>query len=44
MPGNAFGSDCGDFVRISYASSYDNLKEAVVRLRRYLESRPRGRR
>ena len=39
VPGNAFGSHCADHVRISYASSYDNLREAVVRIKRYLEAR-----
>lgn len=40
VPGNAFGSTCADHVRISYASSYDNLKEAVARIRRYLSKFP----
>jgi len=39
VPGNAFGSQCSDHVRISYASSYDNLREAVARMKRYLERR-----
>ncbi len=39
VPGTAFGSDCADHVRISYASSYDKLREAVVRMRHYLEAR-----
>ena len=39
VPGHAFGSACGDHVRISYASSYDNLREAVARMKRYLERR-----
>ena len=39
VPGNAFGSQCADHVRISYASSYDNLREAVARMKRYLERR-----
>ena len=39
VPGNAFGSHCSDHVRISYASSYDNLREAVARMKRYLERR-----
>jgi aminotransferase len=39
VPGGAFGSECGDHVRISYASSYANLREAVSRLRKYLEAR-----
>jgi aminotransferase len=37
VPGNAFGDSCADYVRISYASSYENLKEAVARMKRYLE-------
>ncbi|NTV28789.1 MAG: aminotransferase class I/II-fold pyridoxal phosphate-dependent enzyme [Candidatus Omnitrophica bacterium] len=40
VPGNAFGATCSDHVRISYASGYDNLKEAVARIRHYLASRP----
>lgn len=40
VPGNAFGTACADHVRISYASSYDNLKEAVARIRRYLTKFP----
>jgi aminotransferase len=39
VPGHAFGSQCADHVRISYASSYDNLREAVARMKRYLERR-----
>ncbi len=39
VPGNAFGSQCSDHVRISYASSYDNLREAVARISKYLEHR-----
>ncbi|MBF0330410.1 MAG: aminotransferase class I/II-fold pyridoxal phosphate-dependent enzyme [Candidatus Omnitrophica bacterium] len=37
VPGNAFGSQCADHIRISYASSYDNLHAAVVRMKHYLE-------
>ena len=37
VPGTAFG-DCGEgFLRISYAYSIDNLKEAVGRLKRFIE-------
>ncbi len=36
VPGVAFGSNCEGYVRISYASSYDNLKEAAQRIRAYL--------
>jgi len=39
VPGGAFGSQCADHVRISYASSYDNLREAVTRIGKYLEAR-----
>ena len=36
VPGTAFG-DCGEgYLRISYASSLENLKEAMVRLRRFI--------
>lgn len=37
VPGVAFGKSCEGYVRISYASSYDNLKEAVARIKRYLD-------
>ncbi len=37
VPGVAFGTSCPDCVRISYASSYDNLKEVAVRLKAYLK-------
>jgi aminotransferase len=37
VPGTAFGPSCEGFVRISYASSYDNLREAVARMKKYLE-------
>jgi aminotransferase len=39
VPGSAFGSHCEDHVRISYASSMDKLREAMVRIKRYLERR-----
>ncbi|NLX64147.1 MAG: aminotransferase class I/II-fold pyridoxal phosphate-dependent enzyme [Clostridiaceae bacterium] len=38
VPGNAFGA-CGEgFVRATYATSIDNIREALVRMRRFLES------
>lgn len=37
VPGVAFGKSCEHYVRISYASSYDNLKEAIFRINRYLK-------
>ena len=37
VPGSAFG-DCGEgFLRISYAYSIENLKEAVSRIRKFVE-------
>jgi aminotransferase len=39
VPGDAFGQSCRDHVRISYASSYDNLKEAIVRIEKYLKKK-----
>ena len=38
VPGAAFGPSWGNHVRISYASSYENLKEAIARISRYLKS------
>jgi aminotransferase len=36
-PGTAFGS-CGEgFIRCSYAASYENLQEALVRMARFME-------
>jgi aminotransferase len=36
VPGTAFG-DCGEgFVRCAYATSMDNIKEAMVRIRRFI--------
>jgi len=36
VPGIAFGPSCEGYVRISYASSYENLKEAIARIKSYL--------
>ena len=36
VPGVAFGRSAEGYVRISYASSYENLKEALVRMASYL--------
>lgn len=38
VPGSAFGTTCDNYVRISYASSYDNLREAVTRIGRFLKT------
>ena len=37
VPGTAFGPSCDGFVRISYASSYENLKDAVGRIEEYVK-------
>ena len=37
VPGTAFGGVGEGFVRISYASSYENLREALDRLERFLK-------
>ncbi|MBF0385554.1 MAG: aminotransferase class I/II-fold pyridoxal phosphate-dependent enzyme [Candidatus Omnitrophica bacterium] len=39
VPGTAFGKDYDGYVRIAYASSYDNLKEAAARIKKYLEKK-----
>jgi len=36
VPGVAFGKSAEGYVRMSYASSYENLKEAVIRIAGYL--------
>jgi aminotransferase len=39
VPGTAFGA-CGEgFVRCAYATSLDNIKEAMTRLRRFISRR-----
>ena len=37
VPGVAFGKSCEGHVRISYASSFENLKEAAERIKKYLK-------
>jgi len=37
VPGTAFGSSGEGYIRISYASSLDNLKEAINRIGRFLK-------
>ncbi|MCX5680892.1 MAG: pyridoxal phosphate-dependent aminotransferase, partial [Candidatus Omnitrophica bacterium] len=39
VPGTAFGSSTEGYVRISYASSYENLKEAMLRIEDYLKNK-----
>jgi aminotransferase len=37
VPGCAFGKEYEDHIRISYASSYQNLKEALSRMQRFIQ-------
>jgi aminotransferase len=37
VPGTAFGREFDNYIRISYASSFDNLKEALLRIERFLK-------
>src|SRR3989338_1048989 len=37
VPGTAFGSSGEGYIRISYASSLDNLKEAIIRIEKFLK-------
>jgi len=38
VPGTAFGREFDDYIRISYASSLDNLKEALTRIENFLSN------
>lgn len=37
VPGTAFGKEFDSYIRISYATSLDELKEAVIRIERFLK-------
>ncbi len=37
VPGTAFGSNLNDYVRMSYATNFDNLKEAMNRMDNFLK-------
>ena len=39
VPGTAFGTQGEGHIRIAYASSMDNLKEALIRIKRFLNKR-----
>ena len=39
IPGSAFGESGRGYVRASYATSQDNIREALHRLERFLERR-----
>jgi len=36
VPGTAFGAEFDSYIRISYANSLENLREAVIRIERFL--------
>lgn len=38
VPGNAFGDSGEGYIRISYAYSIDHIKEALIRIERFIES------
>jgi aminotransferase len=38
IPGNAFGLGGEGFVRMCYASSFENIKEALKRMDRFIKS------
>jgi aminotransferase len=38
VPGSAFGQQYESYVRISYANTFDNLKEAIIRIEKFLET------
>jgi len=40
VPGTAFGSGLEYHVRMAFASSYDSLKEAVKRMKEYIQTIP----
>ena len=39
VPGTAFGNSCEGYVRMSYAAGYEQLKEAVCRIERYIKNK-----
>lgn len=39
VPGDAFGEAYSDFIRISYASPFEDLKLAIERMKNYMEQR-----
>jgi aminotransferase len=42
IPGNAFGKEFSSYIRISYANSLDNLKEAIIRIEKFLKKLENG--
>lgn len=43
VPGTAFGDQYSDRIRISYASSYEDLKEALARMKLFIDSKKKSR-
>jgi aminotransferase len=41
VPGTAFGQHYNDYIRISYASSLNNLKTALARMENFLKNNTR---
>lgn len=39
VPGSKLGSHCGNFVRISYATSDENIKEGLARIDEFLNKK-----
>jgi aminotransferase len=39
VPGTAFGREYDDYIRISYASSFENLKDSLSRIERFSKRR-----
>ena len=37
VPGTAFSEQGDQFIRISYASSFENIKEAMSRMKEFLD-------
>jgi aspartate aminotransferase len=37
-PGSAFGPDCNDHIRMSYASSMEHIVEGLARMKKYFGS------
>jgi aminotransferase len=37
VPGTAFGKEFDSYIRISYANSLENLKEAIIRIEHFLK-------
>ena len=38
VPGCGFGSEFDSYVRISYASTFEDIKEAIVRLEKFVNN------